>query len=512
MTCRVGGSTLLHLTSFTYPSSLSMPPQSRIESLPTELLSGILTRCSREDLVNLAQTHNNLHTACRKELVNYLFTMRITSASLKSWAVYFRKESTLLTEGVRSLDIAINVTKQDLLDAFDDVDPTVFDVNAQPTHPDAGRILPLPSSLRKLSLVSDSMRGHNFSSDFLLLLLFRPLPERCPHLEELIIQASPRYASDEFHKCIFRRTRLRKLHLRVWHLFSIPNRLSLIPASLADLNLCATDIQTQERVATAVTWIRGIRKIDFARCAPQDIANILRILSRGGATHLTELILEEDRDGADPAAMMSLREALTLGLQEFSLLQPPLHTLSLTGPSGWSDFLHLSPLHTAVVSTLMNLYLQDMDSCVFPSHLPWPRLQSLEIISIPKVGYQGPLSEPIFPTLTAITMYEVDEIQTPEDLFPALEAIKWYSTTTPEQVASLVRHDIRRIDMTFDDMEVLYEPLWEAMGGHTIGLIALKGHFPEWMDERSNNGERIFPGFPNIREFTLKWRCSIYYL
>jgi hypothetical protein len=106
-----------------------MSPHFRLESLPAELLSGILTRCSREELINLAQTRSNLRTACREELVNYSLIMKITSDNLKSWLAYFRKENTLLTRGARSLDIefAIDVTMQDFFDAFDDVDLAVFD-------------------------------------------------------------------------------------------------------------------------------------------------------------------------------------------------------------------------------------------------------------------------------------------------------------------------------------------------------------------------------------------------
>jgi hypothetical protein len=121
------------------------------------------------------------------------------------------------------------------------------------------------------------------------------------------------------------------------------------------------------------------------------------------------------------------------------------------------------------------------------------------------MGYQGRLTEPIFPVLTALTMSWIHQIQAPEDLFPVLETIKLQSTTTPKQIASLIRHDIKRIDMAAYYTDDLYEPLWEAMGGHTIDLIALEGRFPDWMDELANNGERIFPEFPNIREFTIEW-------
>jgi hypothetical protein len=41
------------------------------------------------------------------------------------------------------------------------------------------------------------------------------------------------------------------------------------------------------------------------------------------------------------------------------------------------------------------------------------------------------------------------------------------------------------------------------MGGHTIDLIALRGSIPAWMNELAKSGERIFPGFPNIRELTI---------
>jgi hypothetical protein len=395
---------------------------------------------------------------------------------------------------------------QDFFDAFDDVDLAVFDVDARPIHPDADRILPLPSSLRKLSLKTFLTPSLNVSSETLLILLFRSLPERCPHLEELTIQIHSNHPSYGFDKCIRRLKHLRKLYLNVWDLPNIPNRLSLLPASLTDLNLSVSDLQTQEDVAIIVPWVRGIRKIKLWTYTPQCTANVLMILSRGSATHLTELILREDEDRADPAAMMSLREALTAGLQEFSFLQPPLHTLTLAGPPAWSDSLHLPFLHTAVASTLTHLFLQRMDSCIFPSHLPWPRLQSLELKWIPKVGYQGPLTEPIFPVLRAIVMFWVEAIQAPEDLFPALETIKWDSAPTPEQVASLVRHDIKRIDMTSDYEDGdLYEPLWEAMGGHIIGLITLEGYLPNWMEELASNGERIFPEFPNIREFVIDW-------
>jgi hypothetical protein len=492
---------LIHLTSFAPPSSLDMPPHSRFESLPAELLSGILTRCSRKELINLAQTHSNLRAACRQELVNYPLTMLITSKSLKFWVAYFRKENTLLTQGARSLDIMVAVKMQDLLDAFDDVDPTVFGVNARPIHPDATRVFPLPSSLRKLSLKLNRMPGPGVSSDTLLYLLLRSLPERCPYIEELSIKASPENPSDEFDKCIRRLTHLRKLHLHVPNLPRISNRLSLLPGSLNDLYLWVGDIQTQEEVTTTVPWAHGIRKVAFAACASQGTANILMILSRGGATHLTELVIREDRYGAAPVTMMPSQETLTVGLQEFSLLQPPLRKLILTDPSAWSNSLHLPLLHTAAAFTLTQLSLQGVDTCIFPSHLPWSRLQSLNLRSIPKMGYQGPLTEPIFLVLTSIIMGEIHEIQTPEDFFPALETIKWQSAIAPEQVASLIRHDIKRIDIFVDYDDDLYELLWEAMDGHTIDLIALEGRFPEWIEKPSDNGERIFPEFPNIREF-----------
>jgi hypothetical protein len=72
-------------------------------------------------------------------------------------------------------------------------------------------------------------------------------------------------------------------------------------------------------------------------------------------------------------------------------------------------------------------------------HLPllFPLVaSSLELNSIPKVGYQGPIAEPIFPVLTTIAIDNVREIQAPEDLFPALETIKWYNyTATPGKMA-----------------------------------------------------------------------------
>jgi hypothetical protein len=350
-----------------------MPPRSRFESLPAEVLSCILTRCSRDDLVNLAQTHSNLRAVCRQELINYPLTMNITSDSLKSWVAYFRKEDTLLTRGARSLDITIAVRMQDLLDAFENIDPTVFDVDARPIHSDASRVFPLPSSLRKLSLETGWVPGSGLSSDSLLFLLLHPLPERCPHLEELNIQDSSWHPSDKFDQCILRLTCLRKLHLSVWYLPNIPNRLSLFPASLTDLKLGVADMQTQEEVTTTVPWVRGIRKIEFAIFTPQGIANVLMMLSRGDTSHLTELTLHEIRDVVGPAMVMSMREALTVSLQEFSLLQPPLHTLGLTGPSAWSSPLHLPLLHTAMESTLTQLTLQAMDYCTF-SHLPWLHL------------------------------------------------------------------------------------------------------------------------------------------
>jgi hypothetical protein len=156
-----------------------------------------------------------------------------------------------------------------------------------------------------------------------------------------------------------------------------------------------------------------------------------------------------------------------------------------------------------VASTLTQLDLQGMDSCIFPSHLPWPRLQSLELIEIPKMGYQGPLIKSIFPVLTDLTMVGVREIQAPEDLFPTLKTIRWYSSPTPEQVASLVRHDIKHFAILSFDADLLYEPLWEAMGGHTIGLVRLEGCLSKWIKQLAKNGERIFPGFPNIGEFTI---------
>jgi hypothetical protein len=311
------------------------------------------------------------------------------------------------------------------------------------------------------------------------------------------------HSSDEFDKCIRRLNHLRKLHLRAWNLPHIPNRLSLLPASLTDLSLGMADTQTQEEVATIVPWARGIRNITFEECEPQDTANILMILSRGGAIHLTELGLRENRINGGPAESMSLREALTAGLQELSLLQPPLRTLDLTKPSAWSGSLHLPLLHTAVASTLTQFSLRGVDACIFPSHLPWPRLQSLDLMEIPKMGYEGLLAKPIFPVLTALTMHLVEEIQAPEDLFPALETITWGSIATPEQVASLVRHDIKRIDMVVNLTDDLDESLWEAMGGHTIDLITLEGRFPDRIKRLAASGERIFPAFPNIREFTI---------
>jgi hypothetical protein len=492
----------VHLTFFTHPSSLNMPPHSRFESLPAEVLSGILTRCSRDDLVNLAQTCNSLCAVCRQELINYPLTMKVTPDNLKCWAAYFRKGNNPFTRGARSLDIMLYLRRD--FGAFGDVDPAVFDMNAQPIHPDASRIFPLPSSLRRLSLTTLQRPNHILSSDIPLLLL-RSLPERCPRLEELTFRANPKHLSDDFDRCIRRLTHLRKLHFHVWNPPGIPNRLSLLPASLTDLYLRINDIQTQEEVAATVPWVRRIRKLSLEICAPQGIANVLMILSRGGASQLTELILNEDRSEKDPATMIPLREALTAGFQEFSFLQPPLHTLSLANPSAWLDSLHLPLLHTAVASTLTQLSLRDVDSCIFPSHLPWPRLQSLEFFGISKMGYQGPLTEPIFPVLTAISMFDVGEIQAPEDLFPALKMIKWQTAATPEQVASLVRHDIKRIGMTAHYGDDPYEPLWEAMGGHTIELIALQGRFPDGMKELAKNGERIFPGFPNIREFAIDW-------
>jgi hypothetical protein len=119
------------------------------------------------------------------------------------------------------------------------------------------------------------------------------------------------------------------------------------------------------------------------------------------------------------------------------------------------------------------------------------------------MGHQGPLTEPIFPILTVITLFAVDEIQASDDLFPALETINWRGATAPEQVASLVRYDIKRIDIVVYDMDEFYEPLLEAMGGHTIYLISLEGHFSDQIEQLADNGERIFPGFPNIREVTL---------
>jgi hypothetical protein len=265
-------------------------------------------------------------------------------------------------------------------------------------------------------------------------------------------------------------------------------------------------METQEEVAATIPWVRGIRRITYAGCASQGIADFLMILARGGAIHLADLFLWEDQFRDDSAATTSQREALTAGFQELSLLQPPLHILCLLNLSAWSSPLHLPLLHTAVASTLSELSLRDVDACIFASHLPWPRLQSLELIDVPKMGYEGPLTEPIFPVLTAISMLVVDEIQAPEDLFPALETIRWYSeTTTPEKFASLIRHDIKRIDMDVFHTNIFHEPLWEAMGGHTIDLIALAGRFPGWMHELADD-DIILPRFPNVRKFTIEWR------
>jgi hypothetical protein len=131
-------------------------------------------------------------------------------------------------------------------------------------------------------------------------------------------------------------------------------------------------------------------------------------------------------------------------------------------------------------------------------------------MEVPEMGYEGSLTEPIFPVLTALTMYEVHEIQAPEDLFPALETINWQSFATPEQVASLVHHDIKRIDIAVEERDVHYEPVWEAMGEHTIDLIALEGNFPRWMEELNAHGKCIFPRFPNIREFTIRQKRDYY--
>jgi hypothetical protein len=108
-------------------------------------------------------------------------------------------------------------------------------------------------------------------------------------------------------------------------------------------------------------------------------------------------------------------------------------------------------------------------------------------------------------------MLWVCEIQAPEDLFPALEMIVWRDgTATPEQVASLVRDDIKRIDIISHHTDELFESLWKAVGGHTIDLIALQGRFSERIKRLANNGERIFPGFPNIREFAIRWKSDYY--